>query len=78
MLVLTRKTDESIVIGDDIVIKVVEVSGKAVKIGIDAPKEVTVYRHEVYEAIKEENMQALEQENVVSLVEFMKLQNKDK
>lgn len=78
MLVLTRKLNESIVIGDDIIIKVVDVSGKSVKIGIDAPKDITVYRHEVFEAIKKENLQASEQENVISLVEFMKQQNKGK
>lgn len=77
MLVLTRKTDESIVIGDDIVIKIVDVTGKSVKLGVDAPRDVAVYRQEVYDAIREENLQAVEQENVVSLVEFMKQQQKE-
>lgn len=53
MLVLSRKKNESIVIRDDIVITVVEVRGDKVRLGIDAPKEVTVHRREVYEAIKE-------------------------
>ena len=53
MLVLSRKKDESIVIRDDIVITVVEVRGDKVRLGIDAPKEVTVHRREVYERIKE-------------------------
>lgn len=56
MLVLTRKTGESIVINDDIVIKVVETSKNNVRIGIDAPKEVTVLRHEIYESIQKENI----------------------
>ncbi len=55
MLVLTRKIEESIMIGDDIEIKVLAVSGKSVKIGIKAPKSLPVYRKEVYEAIKREN-----------------------
>ena len=54
MLVLTRKVNESINIGDDIVIKVVEIEKNKVKLGIEAPKSVSVYRHEVYLKIKEE------------------------
>jgi len=53
MLVLTRKEDESIVIRDDIVITVVEIRGDKVRLGIEAPREVTVHRREVYEKIKE-------------------------
>ncbi|MBC8872244.1 MAG: carbon storage regulator CsrA [Planctomycetes bacterium] len=53
MLVLSRKSDESIIIRDDIVVTVVEIRGDKVRLGIDAPKEVPVHRHEVYEAIKE-------------------------
>jgi len=52
MLVLSRKKNESIVINDDIVVMVVEVRGDKVRLGIEAPKEVTVHRSEVYEAIK--------------------------
>ena len=51
MLVLSRNTDEKIHIGDDIVITVVEVRGDRVRIGIDAPREVSVHRQEIYEAI---------------------------
>ena len=57
MLVLSRKKNESIMIGDDIVITVVDVRGDKVRIGIDAPKEVTVHRREVYEAIKKAEQQ---------------------
>jgi carbon storage regulator (csrA) len=51
MLVLSRNTDEKIHIGDNIVITVVEVRGDRVRIGIDAPREVSVHRQEIYEAI---------------------------
>jgi carbon storage regulator len=72
MLVLTRKVGESLIIGDDIEVKIVEVNQKAVKIGIEAPKSVSVYRKEIYEAIKKENIDATMQENIVSLVDYMK------
>lgn len=52
MLVLSRKRDERIVIGDNIVITVVEVRGDKVRLGIEAPTEVPVHRHEVLEAMK--------------------------
>ncbi len=50
MLVLSRKKDEPIRIGDDVIITVVEIRGDKVRIGIDAPKEMPVHRQEVYEA----------------------------
>ena len=52
MLVLSRKKNESIIIRDDIVVTVVEVRGDKVRLGIDAPREVTVHRREIYDAIK--------------------------
>ncbi len=58
MLVLTRKTGEGIIIGDDITIKVIEMKGGGVRIGIDAPKTKKIYRQEVYDRIIEENKQA--------------------
>jgi len=57
MLVLSRKKDEKIVIGDNITIMVIDIRGDKVRLGIDAPREVTVHRQEVYEAIQRENMQ---------------------
>lgn len=57
MLVLSRQRDESIIIGDNIVITVVDIRGDKVRLGIDAPKEVSVHRREVYEAIQRERNQ---------------------
>ena len=53
MLVLSRQLDESIMIGDDIRITVVDIRGDKVRLGIEAPRDVSVHRHEVYAAIKD-------------------------
>lgn len=53
MLVLTRKTNQSIMIGDEIKVTILSVSGDKVRIGIDAPRDIAVFRQEVYEAIDE-------------------------
>ncbi|MCI6283259.1 carbon storage regulator CsrA [Selenomonas sp.] len=58
MLVLTRKPKQQIMIGDDIVINIVEVQGDNVRIAIDAPRAIKIYRGEIYRAIQEENKQA--------------------
>jgi carbon storage regulator len=58
MLVLSRHCDESIIIGDNIVVTVVDIRGDKVRLGIEAPSEVTVHRREVYEAIQRENLRA--------------------
>lgn len=60
MLVLTRKVNEAIQIGDDIEIKVLSVSGEQIKIGIVAPKYVEIHRKEIYLSIQEENNEAAE------------------
>lgn len=60
MLVLSRHRDESIIIGDDIVITIVDIRGDKVRIGINAPQDVPVHRQEVYEAIQRENRKAAE------------------
>ncbi|MGG3854268.1 carbon storage regulator CsrA [Caldifermentibacillus hisashii] len=58
MLILARKKGEAIQIGNGIEIKVISIQGDQVKIGIEAPKTVEVYRKEIYEQIQEENKQA--------------------
>lgn len=58
MLVLTRKVNQSIVIGDEIEVVVLEVRGEQVRIGVRAPKSITVHRKEVYEQIRQENLNA--------------------
>ena len=55
MLVLSRKKDEKIVIGDNITLMVIEIRGDKVRLGIDAPRDVTVHREEIYDAIKRES-----------------------
>ncbi len=64
MLVLTRRLGETIVIGDDITIKIVDIHGKQIRIGIEAPKEISVYRGEIYDRIMQENKAAAEAANV--------------
>jgi len=58
MLILTRKSGEKIAIGDDIVINFLEIKGTQVKVGVEAPRHVTIHRQEVYERVKEENKAA--------------------
>ncbi len=53
MLILTRKVGESVLIGDDISITVLSVRGNQVKLGVEAPKEVSVHREEIYQRIKQ-------------------------
>ncbi|MDH4224998.1 MAG: carbon storage regulator CsrA [Deltaproteobacteria bacterium] len=58
MLILTRKAGESITIGDDIKIHVIEIKGKQARVGIEAPKKYAIHREEVYIRIHEENKRA--------------------
>jgi carbon storage regulator len=60
MLVLSRKKDEKIIIGENITLMVIEIRGDKVRLGIDAPKDVSVHREEVYNAIKRERNGASE------------------
>ena len=59
MLVITRKKDESLLIEDDIEIKIVKVEDGSVKLAIDAPKDKVILRKEIYENVKEENSKAI-------------------
>lgn len=62
MLILTRKLGERITIGDDIVLTLLEIRGSQVKLGIEAPKSVSIHRQEIYERIREANMSSSEVE----------------
>ncbi len=59
MLVLTRKKNESIMLGNDIRIVILEIYDDGVRVGIEAPKDVTILRSELYQAVKEENVMAI-------------------
>ncbi|MFD2044994.1 carbon storage regulator CsrA [Ornithinibacillus salinisoli] len=59
MLVLTRKKNESIQLGEDIEIKVLAIEGDQIKLGIDAPKAIDIYRKEIYVDIKDQNNEAM-------------------
>ena len=73
MLILARKLNESIMIGDQVEISVVDIRGDQVKIGIKAPKSVKVYRQEVYRAIQQENIEATKSkpEQIPRLSDFL-------
>ena len=60
MLILTRRISESVIIGDNVKITVLGVKGSQVRLGIDAPKEVSVHREEIYERIKQEKNQPMD------------------
>jgi len=77
MLILTRKTGESILIGDDILIKVVETGKNSIRLGIEAPKEVTVLRQEVLESIQKENILS-SRGNRIDITQAAKLIGNDK
>lgn len=64
MLVLSRRRDETIMIGDDVEITVVDIKGDTVRLGINAPRFVTVHRKEIYDAIKAENIENMKKQQV--------------
>lgn len=61
MLVLTRKTGQKIIIANEIEVTILETKGDSVKIGIEAPKQITIYREEIFEEIKKSNRQATQE-----------------
>ena len=58
MLILTRKSGEGLRIGDSVIIKVIEIRGNQVRLGVDAPRNISVHRDEIYELIRQENQMA--------------------
>ncbi|MDR0487410.1 MAG: carbon storage regulator CsrA [Treponema sp.] len=70
MLILSRKVNEKVMIGDEITVSIIEIRGDQIRIGIDAPKNVKVFRQEVFEAIKAENMAASKSAPVIPQVDF--------
>jgi carbon storage regulator len=73
MLVLTRRAGESVMIGDDVVITVLETRGDTIRIGIQAPRDVQVHREEVYKELREANREAAspDEERVRALTELL-------
>ena len=72
MLVLTRKSGESIIVGDDITVTVLEVKGSQVRLGIQAPPKVIIHRKELYEKIKSENLMS----SGLSIDDFKKIRER--
>jgi len=70
MLILSRKVNEKIMIGDDIAISIIEIRGDQVKLGVDAPKSVKVFRREVFDAIMAENKAASESSSIFPAVDL--------
>ncbi|MCH7959399.1 MAG: carbon storage regulator CsrA [Candidatus Hydrogenedentes bacterium] len=71
MLVLTRKENESIMIGDDIEVKLLDIKDRQVKVGITAPREIAVHRREIYLAIRDENAQASSASDMNGLIDLL-------
>ncbi len=74
MLVLTRKSGESLIVGDDVIITVVEIKGGQVKLGVDAPKSIAIYRTELLEKITRQNIAAAKsgKMNLTTLAKLVK------
>ena len=75
MLVLTRKKDQSLVIGDDIVITVLDIQGDQIRLGVDAPKSVKIFRKELYLEILEENKSAAKHQAQVPAADLTNILN---
>jgi len=60
MLIITRKLGEKIMIGDDIVVTLLEIKGSQARIGVKAPREISIHRHEIFERIRQENLHSSE------------------
>ena len=73
MLILTRKVGESIVIANDIIVKVIETGKNSVRIGIDAPREISILRQEVFDAIQKENILSSRKTDNIDITKAAKL-----
>ena len=71
MLALSRKVNETIVVGNEIEITVLEIKGEQIKIGISAPKSIPIYRKEIYLQIQEENQKALEADSEINILKSL-------
>lgn len=72
MLALSRKLNESIILGNDIEVTILEIKGDQVKLGISAPKSVSIYRKELYVQIQEENKKSALSSNMENLAKSLK------
>ena len=70
MLILSRKINEKIMIGDDISVSIIDIRGDQVRIGVDAPKSVKVFRQEVFDAIKAENKAAAQSASILPALDI--------
>ena len=70
MLILSRKINEKIMIGDDISVSIIDIRGDQVRIGVDAPKSVKVFRQEVFDAIRAENKAAAQSASVLPALDI--------
>lgn len=77
MLVLTRKPSQKIIINDNIEITILEVKGDSIRIGIEAPRDITIYRHEIYEEIKNENLRTAKQSSLDDVTKALNLLQND-
>ncbi|MDX9785867.1 MAG: carbon storage regulator CsrA [Desulfobacterales bacterium] len=78
MLVLTRKVGEKLLIGDDIIVQVIEVNRGNIRLGIEAPGHVSIMRFEVYERIREENVKAASPKAAMDIQRVADLWKKNK
>ena len=72
MLILTRKKNETLRIGDDILVTIIDVQGDQVRLGITAPRDVSILRQELYEAVRESNAQAAKTIQNVDVLTLLK------